>query len=43
MGMRATNWSAPIVWTNTYNELVLASYYKKHPVTVGLIVFAVGR
>uniref|UniRef100_A0A8C6HDC8 N-acetyllactosaminide alpha-1,3-galactosyltransferase-like n=1 Tax=Mus spicilegus TaxID=10103 RepID=A0A8C6HDC8_MUSSI len=43
MGMRATNWSAPIVWTNTYNELVLANYYKKHPVTVGLIVFAVGR
>ncbi|XP_031225855.1 N-acetyllactosaminide alpha-1,3-galactosyltransferase-like isoform X1 [Mastomys coucha] len=43
MGKRVTNWSAPIVWTNTYNELVLANYYKKHPVTVGLIVFAVGR
>ncbi|XP_052582250.1 N-acetyllactosaminide alpha-1,3-galactosyltransferase-like [Peromyscus californicus insignis] len=41
--MRATNWSAPIVWTDTYNESGLKKYYKKHPVSVGLIVFAVGR
>ncbi|XP_021089747.1 N-acetyllactosaminide alpha-1,3-galactosyltransferase isoform X1 [Mesocricetus auratus] len=40
--MRTTSWSAPIVWTDTYNESVLKMYYKKHPVTVGLIVFAVG-
>ncbi|GAB1286277.1 hypothetical protein APTSU1_000150700 [Apodemus speciosus] len=43
MDMRVTNWSAPIVWTDTYNESVLADYYTKYPVTVGLIVFAVGR
>ncbi|OBS67214.1 hypothetical protein A6R68_04239, partial [Neotoma lepida] len=41
--MRTTNWSAPIVWTDTYNESVLKKYYKQHPVSVGLIVFAVGR
>ncbi|CAH6788973.1 N-acetyllactosaminide alpha-1,3-galactosyltransferase [Phodopus roborovskii] len=40
--MRTTTWSAPIVWTDTYNESVLKAYYKKHPVTVGLVVFAVG-
>nr|XP_048288201.1 N-acetyllactosaminide alpha-1,3-galactosyltransferase-like isoform X2 [Myodes glareolus] len=43
MRMRTTNWSAPIVWTDTYNESALKKYYKKHPVAVGLVVFAVGR
>uniref|UniRef100_A0A8C2LQ69 RIKEN cDNA 4930402F06 gene n=1 Tax=Cricetulus griseus TaxID=10029 RepID=A0A8C2LQ69_CRIGR len=40
--MRTTNWSAPIVWTDTYNQSALKKYYEKHPVTVGLVVFAVG-
>ncbi|XP_051022505.1 N-acetyllactosaminide alpha-1,3-galactosyltransferase-like [Acomys russatus] len=41
--LRSTSWSAPIVWSDTYNASVLAKYYERHPVMVGLIVFAVGR
>ncbi|XP_040818929.1 N-acetyllactosaminide alpha-1,3-galactosyltransferase-like isoform X3 [Ochotona curzoniae] len=43
MNMTMTTWSAPIVWHNTYNESVLENYYAEHKITVGLIVFAVGR
>ncbi|XP_072816140.1 N-acetyllactosaminide alpha-1,3-galactosyltransferase-like 1 isoform X2 [Vicugna pacos] len=38
-----TNWSAPIVWHGTYNEVVLEDYYTSHKITVGLTVFSVGR
>ncbi|XP_006191855.2 N-acetyllactosaminide alpha-1,3-galactosyltransferase-like [Camelus ferus] len=38
-----TNWSAPIVWHGTYNEVVLEDYYASHKITVGLTVFSVGR
>ncbi|XP_020028685.1 N-acetyllactosaminide alpha-1,3-galactosyltransferase-like [Castor canadensis] len=44
MNLRTTTeWSAPVVWHGTYNELVLEKYYANHDITVGLIVFAVGR
>ncbi|XP_005382619.1 PREDICTED: N-acetyllactosaminide alpha-1,3-galactosyltransferase-like isoform X2 [Chinchilla lanigera] len=38
-----TEWSAPIMWHDTYDESVLKKYYADHNITVGLIVFAVGR
>ncbi|XP_042534587.1 N-acetyllactosaminide alpha-1,3-galactosyltransferase-like [Dipodomys spectabilis] len=38
-----TEWSAPIVWQDTYDESFLKNYYARHKVAVGLIVFAVGR
>ncbi|XP_059782667.1 N-acetyllactosaminide alpha-1,3-galactosyltransferase-like [Balaenoptera ricei] len=38
-----TNWSAPVVWHGTYNEVALENYYASHKITVGLTVFAVGR
>ncbi|XP_051835517.1 N-acetyllactosaminide alpha-1,3-galactosyltransferase-like isoform X1 [Antechinus flavipes] len=38
-----TDWLAPIVWEGTYHKSVLEDYYKKKNITVGLMVFAVGR
>nr|XP_045015900.1 N-acetyllactosaminide alpha-1,3-galactosyltransferase-like [Jaculus jaculus] len=38
-----TPWKAPIVWEGTYNRAILEKYYARQKITVGLVVFAVGR
>ncbi|XP_074067782.1 N-acetyllactosaminide alpha-1,3-galactosyltransferase-like isoform X2 [Macrotis lagotis] len=38
-----TEWLAPIVWEGTYQTSVLEDYYRKKNLTVGLLVFAIGR
>ncbi|XP_043836746.1 N-acetyllactosaminide alpha-1,3-galactosyltransferase-like [Dromiciops gliroides] len=38
-----TDWFAPIVWEGTYHKSVLEDYYEKKNITVGLVVFALGR
>ncbi|XP_042333703.1 putative glycosyltransferase 6 domain-containing protein 1 isoform X2 [Sceloporus undulatus] len=38
-----TSWLAPIIWDKTFKKPALENYYKKHPITVGLTVFAIGK
>ncbi|XP_010601285.1 LOW QUALITY PROTEIN: N-acetyllactosaminide alpha-1,3-galactosyltransferase-like [Fukomys damarensis] len=38
-----TEWAAPIVWHDSYDQSVLEKYYAHRNITVGLTVFAVGR
>uniref|UniRef100_F7FSQ3 N-acetyllactosaminide alpha-1,3-galactosyltransferase n=1 Tax=Monodelphis domestica TaxID=13616 RepID=F7FSQ3_MONDO len=38
-----TDWFAPIVWERTYHKSFLESYYTRKDITVGLMVFAIGR
>ncbi|XP_023557363.1 N-acetyllactosaminide alpha-1,3-galactosyltransferase-like [Octodon degus] len=41
--LSVTEWSAPVVWHNSYDYGILQKYYAQRNVTVGLTVFAVGR
>lgn len=38
-----TDWLAPVIWEGTFDREALEKYYRKQNITVGLVVFAVGR